>query len=60
MSSNQLKTESSEETYIRELLAQLEEPIHKRLIQAYSSGKTVQAMEAELRNIITEVLHSED
>jgi hypothetical protein len=50
----------SEAAYIEELLSQLEEPVHKRLIQAYGGSNPVQSMEAELRHIITEVLHSED
>lgn len=52
--------ESSEEQYLDELLAQLSDPIHKRLIQAHRSTDPVKSMESELGNILLEVLHSED
>jgi hypothetical protein len=51
---------SSPEGYLDELLAQLSDSVHKRLIQAYRGNHPVQSMESELGKILTEVLHRED
>jgi len=51
---------SSREEYLDELLAELSDPIHKRLIQAYRGDDPVQSVESELGNILLEVLHRED
>jgi len=51
---------SSREEYLDELLAELSEPVHKRLIQAYRGNDPVQSMESELGKILMEVLNRED
>ena len=51
---------SSREEYLDELLAELSEPVHKRLIQAYRGNNPVQSMESELGKILMEVLNRED
>ena len=51
---------SSREEYLDELLEELSDPVHKRLIQAYLGNNPVQSMESELGNILMEVLHRED
>lgn len=51
---------SSREEYVDELLAELSDPVHKRLIQAYRGNDPVQSMESELGKILMEVLHRED
>ncbi len=52
--------DSLREKYLNELLAELPDPIHKRLIEAYQGDAPVQSMESELGKILTEVLHHED
>ena len=47
---------SNEYKFLDELLEQLSNPIHKRIIQAYLSDNTVESMEYELGNILSEVL----
>ena len=51
---------SSCEQYLDALLAELSDPVHKRLIQAYQGNDPVQSMESELGKILMEVLHRED
>jgi len=51
---------SSSKEYLDELLAELPNPVHKRLIQAYRGNNPVQSMESELGKILMEVLHRED
>jgi hypothetical protein len=51
---------SSHEEYLDELLAELSDPVHKRLIQAYRGNDPVQSMESELGKILMEVLNRED
>jgi len=51
---------SSREEYLDELLAELSDPVHKRLIQAYRGNDPVQSMESELGKILMEVLNRED
>ena len=48
------------EKHLDELLAELSDPIHKRLIQAYQGDDPVQSMESELGRILMEILHRED
>lgn len=48
------------EEFLDELLAELSDPIHKRLIQTYRGDDPVQSMESELGKILMEVLHRED
>ena len=51
---------SSREQWLQELLAELSDPVHKRLIQAYRGSDPVESMESELGKILMEVLHRED
>ena len=51
---------SSRGEYPAELLAELSEPVHKRLIQAYQGDDPLQSMESELRKILMETLKHED
>jgi len=46
--------------YIEELLAELSDPVHKRLIQAYRGNNPLQSMESELGKILMEALNRED
>jgi hypothetical protein len=48
------------EKYINELLDELSDPIHKRLIQAYQGNNPLESMESELQKILMEILHNED
>ncbi len=48
------------EEYLDELLVELSDPVHKRLIQAYRGDDPVQSMESELGKILMEVLYHED
>lgn len=60
MNSKETTQQLSEEQYIDELLAQLSDPIHKRLIQAHRGTDPVESMESELSDVLLEVLHRED
>jgi hypothetical protein len=51
---------SSREEYVDELLEELSDPVHKRLIQAYQGDDPVQSMESELRKILMETAQRED
>jgi hypothetical protein len=46
------------EEYLKELLAKLSDPIHKRVIRAYRGD--VDSMENELGKILMEILRRED
>jgi len=65
MSDGNLKTETSSaeltiKTYQTDLITRLTNPIHKRLVQSYSSSSPVRSMENELGKILLEVLENED
>jgi len=60
MNNKKTSQHSSIEEYLDELLAELLNPVHKRLIQAYRGNDPVQSMESELGNILMEVLHREN
>lgn len=60
MNSKETTQQLSEEQYIDELLAQISDPIHKRLIQAHRGTDPVESMESELSDVLLEVLHRED
>lgn len=51
---------SSRQEYLDELLTELSDPVHKRLIQAYRGDDPVQSMESELGKILMEVLRREN
>lgn len=60
MNSKETTQQFSEEQYIDELLVQISDPIHKRLIQAHRGTDPVESMESELSGVLLEVLHRED
>lgn len=60
MSNEATSQHSSREEYLDELLAELSDTVHKRLIKAYRVDDPVQSMESELGKILMEVLRRED
>lgn len=60
MTSEATVQQPSEDEFLDELLAQLSDPIHRRIIQAHRGVDPVQSMESELGRILLEVLHRED
>lgn len=48
------------EEFLGEILKEISDPIHRRLIQAYEEDNPVDSMESELRKILMEVLQRED
>jgi len=60
MNNKETLQNSSCEEYLDELLAELSDPVHKRLIQAYRGDDPVKSMESELGEILIEVLYRED
>ena len=60
MSSEVTNQGSPEEVFVEELLAQLSDPIHRRIIQAHQGSNPVQSMESEIGKILLEVLNRED
>jgi len=60
MDNKAISQHSSLEEYINELLAELPDPVYKRLIQAYRGNDPVQSMESELGKILMEVLNREN
>lgn len=48
------------EDHIKALLAELSDPLHKRLIMAYGGESPVSSMESELSQIVVEILRRED
>jgi hypothetical protein len=46
--------------YVKELVGQTEDPILKRLIAAYQGDSPQEFVEAELGNILNEVISHED
>ena len=59
MNERTISTQFPGQEYLNELLDKLSSPIHKRIIGAYEGDDPVQAMESELRRILTEVLRRE-
>lgn len=60
MTSEATVQQPSEDEFLNKLLAQLSDPIHRRIIQAHRGVDPVQSMESELGRILLEVLHRED
>jgi len=60
MSQETISQDPSGEKYLDELLEELSDPVHKRLIEAYQGDDPVQSMESELGKILIEVLRCED
>jgi hypothetical protein len=52
--------ELPEDTIVEELVAQLSDPIHRRIIQAHRGVDPVQSMESEIGKILLEVLNCEN
>jgi hypothetical protein len=52
--------ELPDDTIVEELLAQLSDPIHRRIIQAHRGVDPVQSMESEIGEILLEVLNREN
>lgn len=48
------------EEFLKEILKEISDPIHRRLIQEYEEDNPVDSMESELRKILMEVLQRED
>jgi hypothetical protein len=53
-------SDSSSKKIFDELLKELENLIHKRLIQAYRGEDPLKSMESELGKILLEILNRED
>lgn len=60
MNNKEVLRHSSFEECLNELLAELSDPVHKRLIQAYRGNDPVKSMEFKLGEILMEVLQHED
>jgi len=60
MNNKEVLQHPSFEEYLDELLAELSDPVHKRLIQAYRGNDPVKSMESKLGEILMEVLNHED
>jgi len=52
--------ESQVEKYLEEVLGNISDPFHKRIIKAYKGDNPVQSMESELGKIVMEILNLED
>jgi hypothetical protein len=46
--------------FLKELLEQVSDPLHRRLVEAYTGDDPVKSMENELSKILREVLRHED
>jgi len=46
--------------FLAELLDQLQDPVHVRLVKAFEGDEPVQSMEEELKRIILEILNYEN
>ncbi|APV45064.1 hypothetical protein Dform_01745 [Dehalogenimonas formicexedens] len=54
-------TENSQvEKHLQKLAALVNDPIHKRIIEAYKGNNPLESMEAELTKILDEVVTNED
>jgi hypothetical protein len=51
---------SRRDEFLSELLDEIPDPIHKRLIEAYQGDDPVYSMETKLGEILLEVVHRED
>lgn len=47
------------EQFLVGLLSSTDDGVHTRIVKAYRAGKTVEAAEIELRNIIDEIIHED-
>jgi hypothetical protein len=60
MSSKIAGQKSPENAFMEELVAQLSDPIHKRIIQAHAGADPVQSMESEIGKVFLEILNRKD
>ena len=60
MSNEAADQKPSEDTIVEELVAQVSDPIHQRIIQAHRGVDPVQSMESEIGRILLEVLNREN
>ncbi len=60
MSSEVTDQRPPEDVFMDELVTQLSDPIHRRIIQAHHGVDPVQSMESEIGKILLEVLNRED
>ena len=52
--------QTQQNKFLNELLGQVSNPIHKRLIYAYKGENPVTLMESELRKILLEVMENDN
>ena len=60
MSSEETDQRLPEDVFMEELVAQLSDPIHRRIIQAHHGIDPVQSMESEIGKVLLEALKRED
>ena len=60
MSSEVTDQRPPEDVFMDELVTQLSDPIHRRIIQAHHGVDPVQSMESEIGRILLEVLNREN
>ncbi|NPV69780.1 MAG: hypothetical protein HPY55_03905 [Firmicutes bacterium] len=51
---------SKRQGFIDSLIGQLKDPIHKRLVEVYAGSEPITGVQAELDEILVEVLRHED
>jgi hypothetical protein len=52
--------QSTKRRLVKELMETIEDPIHRRILTAYSPSTPVNSLELELQNILLEVMKSDD
>jgi hypothetical protein len=52
--------EKSKLDLVKEILPQLQDPIHQRILKAYSEANPVGSMEGELKTILLEILNDHE
>ena len=60
MDSNSVLKPTRLDDFLIELLEEVSNPIHKRLVKAYQGNNPVESMESELGQILLEVIHREN
>lgn len=60
MSQSTNSQNSQIQVFLEELKQEISNPLHRRLLEAYTGQNPVQSMEIELRKILLEALQSED
>jgi hypothetical protein len=54
------KTEDITNKLLRELIKEIDNPVHKRIINSYKNPNPIEVMETELGKILLEVLRNVD